>query len=151
MTFNGRKCMSWISDVRVEMRGLKRTPKELRKFAYLVGSVFILVGGAGLFKHWHVLVVAVLWGAGLMLLLGGLLNPRSLERVYAVWMGIAFVLGWVVSRAILVLLFYLVITPIGMLARLLGKKFIDITFPQAGESYWISRQNSKKINYEKMF
>jgi len=43
-TFNGRKCMSWISDVRVEMRGLKRTPKELRKFAYLVGSVFILVG-----------------------------------------------------------------------------------------------------------
>jgi len=34
---------------------------------------------------------------------------------------------------------------------LLGKKFIDITFPQAGESYWISRQNSKKINYEKMF
>jgi hypothetical protein len=143
--------MSWISDVRVEMRGLKRTPKELRKFAYLVGSVLIIVGGAGLFKHWHVLVVAALWGAGLMLLLGGLLTPRLLEGVYTVWMGIAFGLGWVVSRAILVLLFYLVITPIGMLARLLGKKFIDITFPQAGESYWISRQNSKKINYEKMF
>ena len=143
--------MSCISDVRVEMRGLKRTPKELRKFAYLVGSVLVIVGGAGLFKHWHVLVVAALWGAGLMLLLGGLLTPRLLEGVYTVWMGIAFGLGWVVSRAILVLLFYLVITPIGMLARLFGKKFIDITFPQAGESYWISRQNSKKINYEKMF
>ena len=113
--------------------------------------MLIIVGGAGLFKHWHVLVVAALWGAGLMLLLGGLLTPRLLEGVYTVWMGIAFGLGWVVSRAILVLLFYLVITPIGMLARLLGKKFIDITFPQAGESYWISRQNSKKINYEKMF
>ena len=151
MTFNGRKCMSWISDVRVELRSLKRTPKELRKFAYLVGSVFILIGGAGFFKHWDVLVVAALWGAGLILLLGGLLNPRSLERLYAVWMGIAFALGWVVSRAILILLFYLVITPIGMLARLFGKKFIDITFPQAVESYWISRQNSKRINYEKMF
>ena len=61
MIFNGRKCMSWISDVRGEMRRLKRTPKEIRKFAYLVGSVFILVGGAGVFKHWNVFVVAVLW------------------------------------------------------------------------------------------
>ena len=74
-----------------------------------------------------------------------------MEKVYAVWMGIAFALGWVVSRAILILLFYFIITPIGMVARLFGKKFIDITFSHASESYWISRGNSKKINYEKMF
>ncbi len=143
--------MSWISDVRGEMRRLQRTPMEIRKFAYLVGSVFILVGCAGVFKHWNVFVDAVLWAAGVMLLLAGLLNPTSLEKVYAAWMGIAFALGWVVSRSILILLFYFIITPIGMVARLFGKKFIDTTFSHASESYWISRGNSKKINYEKMF
>ena len=79
-----------------------------------------------------------------MLLLGGLLNPKALERVYAVWMGIAFALGWVVSRAILILLFYFVITPIGIVARLSGKKFIDITFPQASESLLDIERELKK-------
>ncbi len=151
MIFNGRKCMSWISDVRGELRRLKRTAKELRKFGYLVGSVFILIGGAGLFKHWHVLVIAALWVAASMLLLGGLLNPKLLEAAYAVWMGIAFAIGWIVSRAILILLFYFVVTPIGIIARFFGKKFIDISFLRSSESYWVPRGNSKKINYEKMF
>ena len=136
--------MSWISDVRGEMRRLKRTARELRKFAYLVGSVFILIGGAGLFKHWHVLVVAALWVGALMLLLGGLLNPKSLEKVYAVWMGIAFALGWVVSRAILIILFYFVITPIGMIARIFGKKFIDISFLRSSESVLGPKRELKK-------
>jgi hypothetical protein len=143
--------MSWISDVRSEMHRLKRTPKELQRFAFLVGSVLLLIGGAGLFKHWSVLVAAALWVGALMLLLGGWLNPQLLEKVYAVWMGMAFALGWVVSRAILILLFYLVITPIGIVARMFGKKFVDVAFRRGSESYWIPRRNSKKINYEKMF
>ena len=143
--------MSWISDVRSELRRLKRTPKELRKFAYLVGSVVILIGVAGLFKHWNVFVVAALWGSGVLLLFGGLITPQSLEKVYSVWMGIAFALGWIVSRAILILLFYFVITPIGMVARLFGKKFVDITFLRTTRFVLGSRRGIKKINYEKMF
>jgi len=143
--------MSWISDVNSELKHLKVSSRELRKFSYLVGSVLMLLGGAGLFKHWSVSVVAAVWLGAAALMACGVLNPMLLRRVYLVWMGFAFALGWIVSRVILIFLFYLVITPIGMIARLIGKKFIDITFPGETESYWVSREGSKKTNYEKMF
>jgi hypothetical protein len=143
--------MSWISDVRDEVRRLKCTAKELRKFGYLVGSVLILIGGAGCLKHWQFYIVGGIWAGGVVLVSCGFLFPKSLVRVYKVWMGIAFALGWVVSRAILILLFYLVIMPIGMTARLFGKRFIDVNFRRVAKTYWVARGNSKKINYEKMF
>ncbi len=143
--------MSWISDVRSELGRLRSTSKELRKFAYLISSVLVLIGGAGFFKHWHLFAIVSIWLVAVFLLCSGLLSPKTLRQVYVVWMGIAFAIGWIVSRAILILLFYLVITPIGVTARLLGKKFVDIHFSKAGETYWVARGNSKKMNYEKMF
>ena len=143
--------MSWISDVRSEVHRLKCTPKDLRKFAYIVGSVFVLIGGEGFLKHWHPAAVTVLWLVGLILLCCGLVCPQRLRRIYMVWMGFAFALGWVVSRAILFFLFYLVITPIGLAARLFGKKFIDTDFLKRRETYWVEKGNSKKIDYEKLF
>jgi Saxitoxin biosynthesis operon protein SxtJ len=143
--------MSWISDVKSELKRLKASPRELRKFSYLVGSVLMLFGGAGLFKHWNISVVAAVWIGAAALIAFGLLNPMLLRTVYLFWMAFAFALGWIVSRVILIFLFYLVITPIGMIARLIGKKFIDITFPGETESYWVSKEASKKTNYEKMF
>ncbi len=151
MTFNGRKCMSWINDVRGEVHRLKCTPKELQKFAYLVGSVLIIIGGGGIFKHWHFFIIAGIWITAAILLFCGIFSPRSLRRVYVAWMGVALALGWIVSRAILVLLFYFVITPIRMVAQLFGKKFIDIDFSRVSASYWVERGSSKKIDYEKMF
>ncbi len=143
--------MSWISDVKSELKRLKVSPKELRKFSYLVGAVLILIGVAGIFKHWYDSAVAAIWIGAALLVLCGLVKPKLLRRVYLAWMGFAFALGWVVSRVILILLFYLIITPIGAAARLFGKKFIDISFPGSSDSYWVSRENSKKINYEKLF
>ncbi len=143
--------MSWTSDVRDEIRRLRYTTKELRKFAYFVGSVLILIGAAGIFKHWRYGSIAVLIIAGLLLGLCGLLFPNALKKVYMVWMGLAFALGWIVSRAILVLLFYLVITPVSIAARLAGKKFIDIEFPKKGATYWVPKGHSKKVRYDRMF
>ncbi|HTY11107.1 MAG TPA: SxtJ family membrane protein [Bacteroidota bacterium] len=143
--------MSWISDVRSELKHLKRTPKEVRKFAYLVGSLLLIIGGDGVYKHWNGAVVSLLLIIAFLLLVCGAMKPQYLTRVYGAWMGIAFGLGWIVSRAILILLFYLVITPVGLLARLFGKKFIDVSFPGAKESYWVPRIGGKKMHYEKMF
>lgn len=142
--------MSWIKDVREELLRLKRTEMDLRKFGYLVGSVFILITIAGIFKHWPWFVVALLGGAGVVLVITGLLDPLALRRVYGVWMGFAFALGWLVSRVILILLFYFVLTPIGILARLSGKKFIDISYPDSKETFWIVKGKSSKTNYNKM-
>jgi hypothetical protein len=143
--------MSWISDVRGELKQLERTAKALRKFAYLVGSLFMIIAGDGVYKHWNVLEVALLFTVATLLLVCGAIRPQYLSKVYGVWMGIAFALGWIVSRAILIILFYLVITPVGILARLFGKRFIDVDFPGSKNSYWIPRAAGKKMEYEKMF
>ena len=142
--------MSWIRDVRDELHRLKRTPRELRKFGYLVGSVFLLISLAGVFKHWSLVILVILGIAGVYLLAAGLLFPVSLRRVYGIWMGFAFALGWIVSRIILILLFYLILTPIGIAARLSGKKFIDTSYPDSKSSFWIAKGESAKINYDKM-
>jgi multidrug transporter EmrE-like cation transporter len=143
--------MSWISDVRAELKQLKRTPKALRKFAYLVGPLLLIIAAEGVYKHWNTTGVFLLFTIAILLLACGAIRPQYLSTVYGVWMGMAFALGWIVSRAILILLFYLVITPVGMLARLFGKKFIDTDFPGTKDSYWIPRGAGKKMEYEKMF
>ena len=100
--------MSWISDVRDELERLKKTNAELRKFGLLVGAVFVILGGAAFFKHWDLRVVMPSELAGFVLLLGGWLRPALLKWLYTVWMGFAFAVGWVVSRCVLVILFYIV-------------------------------------------
>ena len=143
--------MSWISDVSHELRKLKKTKKDLRKFGLLVGSVFIALALAGIFRHWNSTISDVSAAIGAMLVVGGALTPMWLAGIYKVWMGIAFAIGWLVSRVILVILFYLVITPVGLVARLMGKDFLEIDPARKKSSYWIVRDRSKKINYEKLF
>ena len=64
-------------------------------------------------------------------------------------MGIAFAIGWIVSRAILILLFYFVVTPIGIIARFFGKKFIDISFLRSSESVLGPKRELKKNKLRK--
>ena len=142
--------MSWISDVKGELERLRRGKGELRKFGLLVGGAFIVVAVVGLLKHWSGALLMTTSVLGALLLLAGWLSPKILTRAYGVWMGIAFALGWVVSRVILIILFYAVLSPLGMIARLAGKKFIDTGFGVGRESYWVARTGGKKIDYDKM-
>jgi len=142
--------MSWISDVRDEAERLKRGDLELRKFGLVVGGAFLLLALLGSIKHWSESAIVPIGLAGLLLLLAGWAKPRLLDRSYVVWMAIAFALGWIVSRLILILLFYTVLSPLGAIARAVGKKFINTGFGSGKESYWIPRPGGKKIDYDKM-
>jgi hypothetical protein len=66
--------------------------------------------------------------------LGGLCAPRILAPVYAPWMRMAHGLAWVNTRLLLGLTFYLVVTPLGQVMRLLGRDPLGRT--GSGESYW---------------
>ena len=56
----------------------------------------------------------------------GLIIPISLKPAYLVWMSFAVILGWIMTRVILSSLFYLIITPIGIITRLLGEDFLEL-------------------------
>lgn len=132
-----------------ELKHLKTGPSDLRKFGLLVGGVFIGLGLLFLWrdKTWYWILLAV----GTPLVLLGAIFPRSLKYVYIVWMGLAFCLGLVVSTILLTLFFYLVFTPMGLLARLAGKDFLSRKIEPARDSYWIRREPAKKEALEQQF
>ena len=132
-----------------ELKHLKTGPSDLRKFGLLVGGVFIGLGLLFLWrdKTWYWILLAV----GTPLVLLGAIFPRSLKYVYIVWMGLAFCLGLVVSTILLTLFFYLVFTPMGLLARLAGKDFLSRKLEPARDSYWIRREPAKKEALEQQF
>ena len=83
----------------------------------------------------------------------GLFIPNTLVPLQKVWMGIAFVIGFFVSRIILTLLFFLVITPMGLFLKLIGKDILKIKFNHKLNSYWITKETKEfnKEQYENQF
>jgi hypothetical protein len=90
---------------------------------------------------------------GAILFLAGLLFPTILRPLNKAWMTLAILLGWVMTRVILVFLFYLVITPIGLIARIFGKHFLDLKIDKSRISYWEKRKNvpAAPADYERQF
>ena len=125
--------------IREEIRQLKTGTRELRNFGLLVGAVFAALGLLFLLRgkaHYPYFLVP-----GILLLLFGAAFPRALKHFYVAWMSFAIVLGLIVSTVILTLFFILVITPIGLAARLLGKDFLRLKLEPRGSTYWISRKS----------
>ena len=55
-------------------------------------------------------------------------------------MSFAIILGWFMTRFILSLLFYLIVTPIGLITRVLGKDFLELKKEASNGSYWNQRE-----------
>ncbi len=71
--------------------------------------------------------------------LGGYGAYPLIRPVYLGWMKFAFVLGWINTRILLGLFFYLVVTPIGLGMRLFGKDLLDEKIERSQASYWQKR------------
>jgi hypothetical protein len=137
--------------IRDEIKQLKTGARDLRKFGLLVGVVFALIGVALLLRHRA--AAPYFLSAGALLILPGLIVPRVLKPVYLAWMTLAILLGFVVSGILLILLFFLVITPIGWVARCLGNDFLNLKLDRTAASYWRPRERRAKspAEYERQF
>ena len=130
---------------------MKADAKELRKFAIVLFFAFEI---SGLLIFWRRGDAGpVLCGIGLALLLGGLTSPKLLLYPYKGWMRLSLILGFLMNHLILLLMYYLVVTPIGIVMRILGKDFLGKRFDKKGKTYWIKREQKVyvKERYEKMF
>jgi hypothetical protein len=101
-------------------KAMQTDTKQLRSFGLTVGGIFAVIGlWPVLFRakdpRWWTVVVAG------CLLVPALVLPRSLSWIYARWMALGHIMGWINTRIILGLVFYFVVTPIGMIRRLFGK------------------------------
>ena len=114
-------------------------PRALRKFGLLVGGIFCLIGAwpaiyRGQPARWWALA------AGVFLIAPALLAPRVLAPVHRAWMLVGEILGWINTRILLGVVFYLVITPMGLIMRLLGKHTMRRGFEPDVESYRVVKR-----------
>ena len=95
----------------------------------------------------------IFFGLAALFLILGLAVPVVLRPVQRAWMAFAIVLGWVMTRVILVILFFVGITPVALIARVVGKRFLSLGFEPERESYWERRVKSDrgKERYESQF
>lgn len=112
-----------------------KTKKELRKFGFVMIVPLAIIGGFLLWKATpaapYLLILAAFF------LISSLLLPSILRPIERIWMKIAELISAVMTRAILVLTFYLVITPMGLILRLIGKDLLDMKFDSNRKSYWV--------------
>jgi hypothetical protein len=135
------------------IKNIPSTKRDLRNFGLVMCVALAVIGGILLWKesslHW------VFFGCAGGMALFGLTLPIVLLPLQKVWMLLAGLLGWVMSRIILSVSFYLVVTPMGLVARLFGKRFLDTRFSREAESYWQVRKPEKdeavRTKYEEQF
>lgn len=66
-----------------------------------------------------------------------------MKPFHTAWMKFAFILGWFWTRIFLGIFYYFIITPTGLLMRLLGKDLLDEKLDKSAKSYWHKRDVSK--------
>ncbi len=136
-----------------EIKNIKSTARDLRNFGYIVGGICLVFGVWFYWSGRHAWQPVV--GIGSALILAGLVFPRLLAPFYKCWMALGAALGFVVTRVILAIAFYVIITPIAVVMRLLGKRFLETEFrpKDAQKTYWCYRETAvpSKKQLEKQF
>ena len=134
-----------------EIKNIKSKKSDLRNFGFIIGIVLLIISGILFWKEKESFQILLTFGVAFGIL--GITIPFILKPIYWVWMIFATILGWIMTRVILSLLFYIIITPIGLIPRFFGKQFLELRWDKSKESYWNFKTNEhlKKENYEKQF
>lgn len=134
-----------------EIRELSADRAELRKFSWLVGGILLLIGVFAWYRGvaWH---PVALWIGGPLVVVGTAL-PLAVKPFYYAWMSLAVVLGYVMTRVILTLFFFLVLTPVGIFFRLSGRDPLHRKPDPDAPTYWIEKTYpiADRSRYEKFF
>ena len=120
-----------------DIKDIKSSDSGLKKFGVTLGIFFLLFGLLWLWKskpgafYWFELAS--------FFLIFAFLAPRFLRLAQKVWMTFALLIGWVMTRVILGVVFYFILTPISLVARWTGKQFLDTKNLKGSDSTWVIR------------
>ena len=125
--------------IREEIKNIKSGKKDLRDFGITMGVVIAIFAAVFFLRkksYWDICAVI-----SICFFASGFICPVILKPIQKIWMILAVLMGWVMTRIILSVLFYLGMTPLSLLLKLFGKKFLDKKFDRNTESYWIDRNS----------
>ena len=134
-----------------EIKNIKSKKNDLKNFGLIIGALLIAIVMLLFWKEkqsYDILMIV-----GVVLCVTSLILPVIFKPFYIAWMTFAVILGWIMTRVILSLVFYGIITPTGLFSRLVGKEFLNLKLNKTENTYWNHRRKHslKKANYEKQF
>ena len=129
--------MSWTDSI-VRLMPEPKSPKDLRSFGLIVGAGFTVIGLWPLVRRG---LPPRLWALELAaaLVLAALIFPRALRYPYRVWMFIGHCLGWLNTRILMTLIFYVIFTPAALVMRLIGRDAMNRKYESSAQSYRMTK------------
>ncbi|MDD2752088.1 MAG: SxtJ family membrane protein [Candidatus Omnitrophica bacterium] len=126
------------------MDKLNLDKKALRNFGVTMGVAFSIITGLVFWKH---RISPLPFGLiALVFFFFATIIPEVLRPIYIAWMKFAFILSWINTRLILILLFYLVFFPVAMVLRLSGKDHLELKIDKDKMTYWHKKEPSPSGN-----
>lgn len=109
-----------------------------RTFGIVFAVVFAIIGllpwvSSGTPRYWSLVVGGIFLAVAYFI-------PKALAPLNRLWFQFGLLLHRIVNPIIMGLIFYLVVTPTGLIMRLLGKDLLRLRFDPQAESYWIKRE-----------
>ena len=111
-----------------------------RSFGIVFFIVFLLIATYPLLKGNDLRIWSLLISFGFLIL--GLINSKILSPLNKLWFKFGLILGKIISPLIMGIIFFVVVTPIGIVMRVLKKDFLNLKYNQK-ETYWIKKTGPK--------
>jgi len=132
-----------------EIRTIDNSLKALRKFGLTISSVILLLIAYLFFSYkfnFNDTLIIVLGSVSAILLILSFIFPSALKIPNIIWMTLALIMGFIMSRVILFILFYIGVTPIALIGKIFNQQFLTLNKDETTKSYWNKR---KELNYIK--
>ena len=140
-----------FNDIVLQIKNISTGKSDIQKFGYTIGTILLIVAVFLVFKGKESFQYLI--SISSFFLCFGLITPIILKPLYIIWMVFAVILGWFMTRLILIILFYFILTPIGLVGKLFGHNFLGNNFNSSTKSYWNLIDSKSEINqdYKKQF
>jgi hypothetical protein len=109
-----------------------------RSFGLLFFIVFIVVGLWPVIKGETANIYLIL--ISLFFLIFGLINSKILSPFNKAWIKLGEILGLIIAPIIMALVYFIILTPISLIVRMLGKDLLGLKFLKKQDTYWMKRK-----------
>lgn len=126
--------------------------KQIRTFGFGLTGFLSLIGGLHIYKG-HPESSIYFFGASFVALCISIIVPTALKHIYKIMMLIAHAIGWVNTHILLGLIFYLIISPVGLFLKAIRKDLLNRKIDKSCNTYWNRREKTEmdKSRYERQF
>ncbi|MCH9688926.1 MAG: hypothetical protein K0V04_46260 [Deltaproteobacteria bacterium] len=114
--------------------------KELAWFGLMFLAFFGLIGGVVWWRFEAQNLAYGLWGAAGVIVAAYYAVPALQKPIYLGWLYAAYPIGWVISHVVMGIIYYVVITPIALVFKAMGRDALERKIDKSAKTYWVEHK-----------